>query len=339
MYEIIKEACQINYPVDKTMASHKISDIMSSHETTKANDGLGAFFTYIDKDELLAAEPMVAMATTFSNIKDEEELDQKATYLMLVPGFEGHHEVLSKTCERLKVQAMTFQYGPELINADIPEMAASMLKFMKNRVELKSKFYILGYSFGHIGVVYCLDSSPEALRAQLDAYLGHLTDAQLQNELVEHMYRLMNGQDSNELIQQLGKTDSWEEKIELCVNKLRGKVNYSHQYKSCIIQGAYRRIMLAREYEPDFKLESEIVLMRGVPHPKMKKQADDYGLSKYSMKPVHVFEIEADHRLAPHDSRVSNIVNRFLEPKLLEAYKKQNLCFSYLDDTSKALSR
>lgn len=35
----------------------------------KVQDGLGAFFTYIDKDECLAAEPLVSMATTYSNVK------------------------------------------------------------------------------------------------------------------------------------------------------------------------------------------------------------------------------------------------------------------------------
>lgn len=47
---------------------------------------------------------------------------------MLVPGFEGHHEVFTTVSERLKVQAVAFQYGPGHTNADVPEMAAKIMK-------------------------------------------------------------------------------------------------------------------------------------------------------------------------------------------------------------------
>ncbi|KOB76790.1 Uncharacterized protein OBRU01_05238 [Operophtera brumata] len=370
MNSLIKEAYKISCSTEKvqemTIANLKNLECMITQES-KGLDGLEAFFTYIEKDEWMAAEPT-----------EEEELDPKATYLMLVPGFEGHHEVFTTLCERLKVQAVAFQYGPELINANVSEMAANIKKFMNKRIQLKSKFYLLGYSFGvnvalelaalfekeghlcarsrsilssykpvfilffstptgHIGVVYCLDSSPDALRAQLDAYVGHLSDAQLQNNLVEHMYKLMNGQDSAGLMLKLEQINSWEEKIELCVNKLRGIVNFSHQYKRCILQGAYTRIMLAKEYQPNFKLQSDLVLIRCIPHPKIKNLADDYGLSKYTTKLVQVFNIEADHTSALYDCRVTSIVNRLLDPKLLEAFKNKNLCFSYVADRTRGL--
>lgn len=50
---------------------------------------------------------------------------------MLVPGFEGHHEVFTSVCERLKVQAVAIQYGPEHINANVSEMAANIKKVFK----------------------------------------------------------------------------------------------------------------------------------------------------------------------------------------------------------------
>ena len=181
-----------------------------------------------------------------------------------------------------------------------------------------------------MGTVYCLDSSPDALRVQLDAYVGNLTDTELQNSIVEHMYRLMTGRDSEELKKHLEKSESWPEKVEACVSSLRELASYSNQYKRSILQAAYRRIMLARKYEPDFKLESELVLIKGIPHPKAKPLANDYNLSKYTNKPVKVFNIESDHASAPYDCRVSNIVNKFLGEDLQSKFEKEVLCDTYL---------
>uniref|UniRef100_A0A2A4JUJ4 oleoyl-[acyl-carrier-protein] hydrolase n=1 Tax=Heliothis virescens TaxID=7102 RepID=A0A2A4JUJ4_HELVI len=193
---------------------------------------------------------------------------------------------------------------------------------MKKKFQPKSNFYILGYSFGInvalelagllekegcLGTVYCLDSSPDALRVQLDAYLGPLTDNQLQNSIVEHMYRLMTGTDSEELKNDLKNLDSWSEKRRI-----------------------ERRIMEAKHYEPKFKLQSELVLIKGIPHPKAKPLPEDYNLSKYTTKPVKVIQIESDHATAPYDSRVSNIVNKFLDSDLLSKFEKEVLCDSYL---------
>ncbi|KAJ8720393.1 hypothetical protein PYW07_012436 [Mythimna separata] len=322
-------------------------------ENTKFDAGLGAFYTYTDDDECMATEPMIQMPTKLSNASEEEqELDPKETYLILIPGFEGHHQIFTRVTERLKVQAMTFQLGPDMTEDSIQEMASNILKFMKKRFELKTNFYLLGYSFGvnvalelaamfekegRVGTVYCLDSSPDALRVHLNAYVGNLTDTELQNSIVEHMYRVMTGKESEELKKDLEKSDSWSEKVEACVNRLRELASYSNQYKRSILQAAYRRIMLARQYEPDFKLESELILMKGIPHPRAEALADDYNLSKYTNKPVKVFHLESDHASAPYDCRVSNIVNKFLGPELLSKFEKESHCDTYLVESFKML--
>uniref|UniRef100_A0A2A4JTZ4 Ketosynthase family 3 (KS3) domain-containing protein n=1 Tax=Heliothis virescens TaxID=7102 RepID=A0A2A4JTZ4_HELVI len=315
-------------------------------QNTNFDAGLGAFYTFTDEDECMATEPVVQMPTKLSNCSEEEiELDLGDTYLMMIPGFEGHHQIYTQISERLKVKAMTFQLGPDMTDDSIQNMAYNILKFMKKKFQPKSNFYILGYSFGInvalelagllekegcLGTVYCLDSSPDALRVQLDAYLGPLTDNQLQNSIVEHMYRLMTGTDSEELKNDLKNLDSWSEKVIVCVNRLRGLAKYSNQYKTSILQAAYRRIMEAKHYEPNFKLQSELVLIKGIPHPKAKPLPEDYNLSKYTTKPVKVIQIESDHATAPYDSRVSNIVNKFLDSDLLSKFEKEVLCDSYL---------
>lgn len=145
----------------------------------------------------------------------------------------------------------------------------------------------------------------------------------------------MSGWHSEELKQELKTKDTWTDKVELCVIMLRGLVKYSHQYKRCLLHSAYKRIILAREYQPKFKLESELVLMKGIPHPNMRELSEDFNLSKYTKKAVKVFDIESDHASAHQDCRVSNIVNRLLDQKSLEEFKNKNLCWTYLADPVK----
>ncbi|XP_035437568.2 fatty acid synthase [Spodoptera frugiperda] len=353
---LIKNVYNIDYSTESLsqldVASLKSFGSIKKLHNTKFDAGLGAFYTYTDDDECMATEPMIQMPTRISSATEEEqELDPKETYLIMIPGFEGHHQIFQRVTERLKVRAMTFQLGPDMTQDNIQKMAVDILKFMKKRFELKSNFYLLGYSFGvnvalelaalfekegRVGTVYCLDSSPDALKVQLDAYVGNLTDIQLQNKIVEHMYRLMTGRDNEELKNDLEKSESWSEKMEACVSRLR-LASYSSQYKRNILESAYRRIMLARQYEPEFKLESQIVLMRGIAHPKAEALPEDYNLSKYTTKPVKVFNIESDHASAPQDSRVSNIINKFLDNELLSKFEKEALCETYLVESFKIL--
>lgn len=186
---------------------------------------------------------------------------------------------------------------------------------------------------GHIGIVYCLDSSPDALRIQLKSCLGDLTDSQLQNVVLEHLYQVLTGTVSEELIQYLEHTEDWANKVAACMYKLRGLANYSNQYKWSILESAYRRVMLVREYKPEFKLNSELVLISGN-NLSVEGLFEDYNLSKYTNKPVKVFHIESDHATAFYDCRVSNIVNKMLDSKLLENFKKKNLCDKYFVKTN-----
>lgn len=182
---------------------------------------------------------------------------------------------------------------------------------------------------GHIGVVYCLDSSPDALKIQLKSHLGDLTHSELESVVLNHVYELIAGQASEELQQYLSQENDWSSKVNACIYKLRGLTNYSHQYKLSLLNSTLNKIMLAKDYKPEIKLESEIVLIRGIPHPKSENLGEDYNLSKYSTQPVKIFSITADHASAPYDSRVTNIVNKMLDSSLIEEFKKKNLCYTY----------
>ncbi|KAJ2940724.1 hypothetical protein O0L34_g14835 [Tuta absoluta] len=216
---------------------------------------------------------------------------------------------------------------------------------LNSRFVLTPKFYLLGYSFGVnvalelaallekdglFGVVYCLDSSPDALRVQLDAYLGKLSEEQLQNAVIKHIYHLITGSRSTILEQEVENTNVWDEKIKQCVQNLKQHVTLSKDYITDIIKTFYKRIGLAKTYKPQLKLKSDIVLLKGISHPNAVGLDDDYGLSKYSEKPVKVFSMNSDVALAPYDCRVANVINNLLEPALLDEFKAKNLCECYV---------
>ncbi|CAG9788287.1 unnamed protein product [Diatraea saccharalis] len=129
---VIKNEFKLNYPLEKAKKI-TIGELLKlkdhNIEKNKFKSGLGAFFTFIDNDECLATEPMITMQTkVLSAVEREEEFDKQAEYLMLIPGFEGHYQIFKSVCERLKIQAVAFQLGPDLANDTIQEMANNILK-------------------------------------------------------------------------------------------------------------------------------------------------------------------------------------------------------------------
>lgn len=157
----------------------------------------------------------------------------------------------------------------------------------------------------------------------LDAVLGVLSKEQLQNHVFNHMFNLITGKKGKDLKTDLKKIDTYEAKVDECLKQMKGVVHYSKQYKKHVLESAYKRIVMATDYRPQIKLKSKLVVMKSSKHLQATLQ-DDYGLSKYSEKPVKVFSLEADHATAPYDLRVSNIVNMFVDTKSVNKLRKNN---------------
>ncbi|KAJ0175960.1 hypothetical protein K1T71_008134 [Dendrolimus kikuchii] len=320
---IVREYADIDYP----MSALKRMSLASILESTKKKDkkvvssidsGITAFYKYICDDDYDASEPIVTMATKLvPTIEREEFLDPEDTYLLMIPGFDGHSHIFRNLAEKLNLKALTLQLPPDYKNDSVETIAKNIYKYLKDRIKINSKFYILGYSFGvlvalelayilekegNLGVVYCLDSSPKALRAQLDAYLGKLGKYELQNTIVMHFHRLLLKENSDEFKEMLRNTEDWQSKIRLFTMQAKQKLTISHEYLGCCLDSFYRRILLAYDYKPNFKLDSELVLIKGVPHPEAITLNEDYGLSDYTSLPVQVFDIKSDHALASYDS-------------------------------------
>lgn len=139
--------------------------------------------------------------------------------------------------------------------------------------------------------------------------MGKLPEDKFQNAVLIHMYRLMTGHENKELEKQLDIPNTLEEKIKITLKHLKRKISYSEQYERHVLESAFKRIYLAKEYIPTMKLKSELVLLKGIPHPNAENVTDDYNLSLYSEKDIKLFHLNSDHGIAFQDVRVSNIIN------------------------------
>ncbi|XP_037873188.1 fatty acid synthase [Bombyx mori] len=349
MKNLIMNYFKVDFPVEQilSMSLESLKDLGKNKKKPDINfnSGLGAFIACVDDEETHVTMPhnIVSMKTLL-NKSIESDIDPENTFITLIPGFEGRHQIFETLAETLKVKAVAVHLSSVITMDSIPQMAVEIRKLMKMKFKVKPKFHLLGYSFGvnitlelaailekegHIGTVYCLDSSPDALRDQLEAYLGNPDEKELQNYIINYIYQLLTNQNS-QLENTLSTLDTWEEKLHISTKEIKKYSSFSYEYIRAIVDGAYKRIELAKNYKPDIILESELVLIKGVPHPSSRLLPDDYNLSKYSSKPVKVYQIDTDHSLATYDCRVSNIINSLLENTLLEDYKKNDLCDVYM---------
>ncbi|KAJ0175956.1 hypothetical protein K1T71_008130 [Dendrolimus kikuchii] len=330
--------------LSKKLRSQKENNYLTVEPKKKTNfeAGLGAFFSLIKKDDFLQKESIIKMKT-LTSVQYEEEINAESVHLIMIPGFEGHYRVFEDIAEKLKVAAVTLQLTPYVKYKSIQEIAAVHYKDLKMTIKVQSKFYILSYSFGvnvaielaalmenegHTGIIFCLDSSPGAIQVHLNAYVAKPTNVELQNAIIEHVYKEVIGQYSKELNQILIDTENEQDKITACLLRLR-TLEYSNEYLTCIIKSTYKRMLLAKEYRPNLKLDSKLVLMRGISHPKADSLSEDYGLSKITKKPVKIINIDSDHALAPYDFKIASIINKMLSPKLLREFNNRNFCDTY----------
>ncbi|KPJ09499.1 Fatty acid synthase [Papilio machaon] len=277
---------------------------------------------------------------------DKLEIDPNVTHLILIPGFEGHHRIFKDLCEPLKLRAVAMKLDTDLNSSSIQEMALNIYKTLSRNLNFKKTFYLLGYSFGvnvalelaaliekqgERGIVFCLDSSPDALKHLMKTYAGDLSNANLQNVIAApRMFYLTTGLNSEEFLKELEIIESWDKKIDVFIRRVKGLVSYSHDYMRSLLEITYDRVILAREYQPNLKLKSELVLIKSTTSAEFVNLPDDYNLGKYSESPVKVYNIDGDHASVPYDIRVSTIINDSLEAKLLNEFNKTNTCETYL---------
>ncbi|XP_045537636.1 fatty acid synthase [Papilio machaon] len=318
------------YDSEKKVEGKDISEFSFTNgngdSMSEKNNGFGIFYSHIESD-------------------GKCEIDPSVTHLILIPGFEGHHRIFKDLCEPLKLRAVAMKLDSDLNSSSIQNMALNIYKTLSSNFNFDKTFYLLGYSFGvnvalelaaliekqgERGIVFCLDSSPDALKHLMKTYAGDLSNANLQNVIVARMFHLTTGLNSEEFLKELEIIESWDKKIDVFIRRVKGLVPYSHEYMRALLISTYDRVISAREYQPNLKLKSELFLIKSTTSAEFVNLPDDYNLGKYSESPVKVYNIDGDHASVPYDIRVSTIINDSLETKLLDEFNQTNTCEAYL---------
>ncbi|XP_045454232.1 fatty acid synthase-like [Melitaea cinxia] len=316
-----------------------------SEKVFKETKGLETFISYIDSDELLATTEMILLPT-LTNISNEcdDEFDVNQTYLCVVPGADGHHARFRTLCERSKLPALVMQPGLDDPHETVRDIADRFAKTLQKNTKLSDGFYLLGYESGVMialeiaaifedqgltGTVFCLGGTPKEIQEHFEEILkDYKTDDELQNAVIRHMYTLLtNNEDTEKLDSVMSNQLSWNEKVTACVNLASDQVVHSNQYTEELIKAAYGRILQVRRYnyEPR-QLRSQLICIR----PRSSTTCKTSNLQQYSLKPVIEYELQAPFAFAAEDLSCSNIINRHLDPAILEAFEKKNLCETYI---------
>ncbi|CAF4885198.1 unnamed protein product [Pieris macdunnoughi] len=311
--------------------------------TFKDMEGFAQFYSYVNEDELRSTTEMVFLPTLVQSAAVmDDEFDANQNFICLIPGLEGHNGRFELLAERLKLFALVLQPGLAHPDETPQEMAARFAKVLIKRTGINGHFYLLGYETGVIvalemakileeqdltGTVFCLGGTPEDIVSEINHVLGqYKSQEDLQDDLIRHMLR-MNLSDTTVQIEFKG---TWEEKVSSYVHNLIGKVPLSSQYNRDYIKCAYTRIKQIQNYKVQATpLKSQVIFLKA----KLAVESSD-SLQKYSEKPVIVYDLETSLANVARDLRCTAIVNRHLEPKVLQDFNEANLCFTYTMKTT-----
>lgn len=179
---------------------------------------------------------------------------------------------------------------------------------------------------GYTGTVFCIGFLPDEFKFFLEEELGeYKTQDQLQDAVLRHMFGLMTKEKSDILERIVGSALSWDEKLEACVRALLGHVPHSSQYARSLIEAAYARLLQAREYSGLLKpLRSRLVVLRAA------SSNIPPSSFTYSLQPLIKHQLKSPLAQAFCDLRCASIINKYLDPVLLEEFDKKNLCDTYL---------
>ncbi|KAJ8711407.1 hypothetical protein PYW07_008649 [Mythimna separata] len=322
-----------------------IMSLDKTENTTEDVKGLATFISYVDTDELLATSDLVCMPTIISgDVLREDEFDATLTYLCIMPGMEGHHERFRMLCERLKLPALVLQPGLDRPAETVRETAQRYVDVLLNKTGMKNTFYLLGYEtgvfealemaailedLGLTGTVYCLGCAPNEVQTVIEENIAeYKTKDDLENAVIKHMFKLMVGDDVVDLEGALKGITAWPQKVDICVRTLLGRVPHSAQYSRSLIEAALARIERARSYVPPVRaLRSQLVVLRAA---STHVTPSALALQQYSQRPVAVHQLAGPLANTTNDISCSSLINEYLDPAMLDAFKEKNICESYL---------
>ncbi|CAG9791617.1 unnamed protein product [Diatraea saccharalis] len=200
----------------------------------------------------------------------------------------------------------------------------------------KRSFYLLGYEFGVLvaleiasilenkgltGTVFMLGGTPLDICNSFNHRFKNISAEDQQNALIKHMYTLITSKNYTEIENELGANKSWNDKVECLVRKLPSNI----QYTQILLQGVYAKIKMLQKYDfKQHKLHSQLVLIRA------KLPIPDVDTLESFPKEMKVHNIRAVLAHADKDLACSNIVNKYLDKNIIEAYENSNQCDTVL---------
>lgn len=181
------------------------------------------------------------------------------------------------------------------------------------------------------GVIYCVDADPETFPKRLTSWLNiSQGEEQLHNTLMMHMYTIMCREDNVTIENKLEELKNWDDKLNMVVKEIHGKVTLSKQYAQNTIEAIHARIDQVRNYNGQHKLKqkplkSQIVLIKT-----HSKFASESIMESYTASSLHVYNTKSDHARVLDDPSCTSIINMHLDKEILDAFEKRNLCNTYL---------
>lgn len=169
------------------------------------------------------------------------------------------------------------------------------------------------------------------IKTDLDDNLSELeTDTALQSAVVKHMFSLLVDDDDIEKLDAVLQTaNTWGDRVETCVQMIRGRISCSNQYAKELIIAAYFKILQVRQYQPQLRrLRSLLVSL--TPRHSFDANLLSSTLSQFSQQKVIFYQLETPLAFAAQDLRCATIVNRHLDSDLLYSYSAKNHCETYL---------
>ncbi|XP_059048229.1 fatty acid synthase-like [Achroia grisella] len=284
-------------------------------------------------EEKLVNKPIIYMPTLVSDGFEKIEAVNEKLMIML-PGLEGCAAVLEPLCRKLQVKVCVLQLGIEHVNENCEEMVERLYQLAISCLEPRSKFWLLGYSFGCLltlelaaklesegykGAVFCLDGSPEFLYSITTSILNFNNDVQIQNSIICHtINKIVPSNDiTKTLKQKLNGIDKYEDKIKYAIEVSSVQTNYSKEFISCIARVSFDRIkvILNHNLNDVKKLQSPIILMRPKDTYPFIKCKDNYGLDKFSDSSVIVHLLDGNHVSIVENKDVADIINNVISDK------------------------
>ncbi|CAH2098693.1 unnamed protein product [Euphydryas editha] len=282
-------------------------------------------------DEKLAVKPFIYLPTMISDGSDNKLSDQENEIVMFIlPGLEGCAAGMMNLSRRLKIKVCVLQYYFEEQDVDnLDKMVERLYGIMKERFNPRRPFILLGYSFGslpmlklaqilesegHSGIAFCIDGSPDFLKARIPSILSIENETQLQNSLICHTIDIAapTNEITKTLMDKLKDIESYDERIQWGIKVCPSQQRYSDKFIESIAKDCFYRLKIALNHSEIRKIKAPIVLIRAKENLSLLELDEDYGLNKFTDGPIKVHLLEDNHITITENKECANIINSFL---------------------------